>query len=109
MTAWTTKAAALAIAPVFLCLAINTSANPDHTRFPIPDVLKPNVEFWKKIYAVYSENEVVIHDSEHLDIIYEVVHVFKGGPAPVCWPGWKNCPPCHAPHVRRGGGYAPVG
>ncbi len=42
-------------------------------RFPLPEVLKPNVEFWKKIYAHYSYYQVLIHDAEDLDIIYEVV------------------------------------
>ena len=31
--------------------------------FPTPESLKPNVEFWKNIYAKYSERDVVIHDS----------------------------------------------
>lgn len=43
--------------------------------FPVPAVLKPNVEFWKKIYAEYSEREIIIHDSEDLTIIYEVIHL----------------------------------
>lgn len=49
--------------------------------FPTPEVLKPNVEFWKSVYAKYSEREVIIHDSWDLNIIYEVVHLdslFKG-------------------------------
>ncbi len=49
--------------------------------FPTPEVLKPNVEFWKNIYAKYSESEVVIHDSRELNIVYEVVNLktlFKG-------------------------------
>ncbi|MFQ5604576.1 MAG: LysM peptidoglycan-binding domain-containing protein [bacterium] len=44
-------------------------------------MLKPNVEFWKNIYAKYSESEVIIHDSEDLGIVYEVVDLktlFKG-------------------------------
>ncbi|MDQ7063471.1 MAG: transglycosylase SLT domain-containing protein [candidate division KSB1 bacterium] len=51
-------------------------AHNDHAfaaRFPLPEVLKPNVAFWKKIYAQYSSNQVLIHDAEDLDIIYEVV------------------------------------
>ncbi|MFQ5771213.1 MAG: hypothetical protein ACE5HX_11795, partial [bacterium] len=49
--------------------------------FPVPQIIKPNVEFWKKIYAHYSEREIIIHDSEDLSIIYEVVHLdslFRG-------------------------------
>lgn len=53
----------------------------DKQTFPLPDALKPNVEFWKNVYSKYSEREVIIHDSDDLDIIYEVVHkdsLFRG-------------------------------
>lgn len=49
--------------------------------FPIPESIQPNVEFWKKIYAKYSERDVVIHDSYDLSIIYDVVNLdslFRG-------------------------------
>ncbi len=35
--------------------------------------LEINVKFWEKIYATYSLNEAVIHDSSDLSKIYEVV------------------------------------
>ena len=40
--------------------------------FPYPAALRPQVEFWKKIFATYSKYEVVIHDSETMKI-YKVV------------------------------------
>ncbi len=43
--------------------------------FPVPDNLKPNVEFWIKVYTLYSSDQIIIHDSEDLRIIYEVVDV----------------------------------
>ena len=49
--------------------------------FPTPESLKPNVAFWKNIYAKYSERDVVIHDSYDLSIVYEVVNMdslFRG-------------------------------
>ncbi|MFQ5649988.1 MAG: LysM peptidoglycan-binding domain-containing protein [bacterium] len=39
------------------------------------------MEFWKNVYARYSEREVIIHDSWDLNIVYEVVHLdslFRG-------------------------------
>lgn len=39
---------------------------PNH--FPYPKALKPQVEFWKKIFTVYSRYQVVIHDSETMTI-----------------------------------------
>ncbi len=43
------------------------------TEFPVPEVIRPNIEFWKQIYAHYSVNQVVIHDAEDLSILYEVI------------------------------------
>ncbi len=49
--------------------------------FPTPEVLKPNVAFWKDVYARYSERDVIIHDAVNLGIVYEVVNLdslFRG-------------------------------
>ncbi len=43
--------------------------NSSSRLFPTPESLKPNVEFWKNIYAKYSERDVVIHDSYDLSIV----------------------------------------
>jgi membrane-bound lytic murein transglycosylase D len=44
-----------------------------HDHFPIPDSLKPNFEFWKLIYSKYDKNQVIVHDTEHLQIIYSIL------------------------------------
>lgn len=41
--------------------------------FPVPSAIRPNVEFWKRIYAVYPTTKGVIHDSEDLSIVYDVI------------------------------------
>lgn len=41
--------------------------------FPVPDNLKPNVRFWIKVYAEYNHNQVILHDSQNLEIIYEII------------------------------------
>jgi membrane-bound lytic murein transglycosylase D len=41
---------------------------PSHSHFPIPKSIRPQVDFWKKIFAVYSRYQVVIHDSETMQI-----------------------------------------
>ena len=59
------------------CFQLKGFAN-DVTRselFPIPENLKPNVKFWIKIFTEYYHNQVVLHDSKNLDIIYEVVNM----------------------------------
>jgi len=50
--------------------------------FPEPEPLKHMVNFWMDIYTRYDTNEVVIHDTRNLDIVYEVVDLdVKLGPA----------------------------
>src|SRR5215510_11736589 len=40
--------------------------------FPYPAALRPQVEFWKKIFTTYSKYHAVIHDSENMKI-YKVL------------------------------------
>lgn len=40
---------------------------------PCPSGLRPQIEFWKQVFATYSRFQVVIHDTEHLDKIYKVL------------------------------------
>ena len=60
---------------IFSCLFFGLQIASARELFPLPPVLEKNVEFWIKIYTQYSQNEVVIHDSEHLDIIYEILNL----------------------------------
>jgi membrane-bound lytic murein transglycosylase D len=41
--------------------------------FPKPEVIRNNVEFWKKIYTVYPTSAALIHDLNDMSLIYEVV------------------------------------
>lgn len=45
----------------------------DQDAFPYPAALRPQVEFWKKIFATYSKYQVVIHDTEYINKIYKVL------------------------------------
>jgi membrane-bound lytic murein transglycosylase D len=45
----------------------------ESSPIPVPPGLKSQVKFWKDIFATYSTREVVIHDTEHLNRVYEVV------------------------------------
>ncbi len=45
----------------------------NNTLFPLPENLRPNVELWIKVYTLYSSRQVILHDSEDLKIIYEVI------------------------------------
>jgi membrane-bound lytic murein transglycosylase D len=41
----------------------------------MPPEIAANAEFWRKIYADYPTNTVLIHDIEDLSIIYEVLEI----------------------------------
>ncbi len=41
--------------------------------FPLPDKLKPQVDFWKKIFTEYTTKQVVLHDSWYVNVTYEVI------------------------------------
>jgi peptidoglycan lytic transglycosylase D len=43
--------------------------------FPLHKELEPAVQFWINVYAKYNTNQYVIHDSRHLDVIYEVYKI----------------------------------
>jgi membrane-bound lytic murein transglycosylase D len=43
--------------------------------FDTPDILKPNVAFWKKIYTEVSLTEGLLHDSENPLVIYHKVTI----------------------------------
>lgn len=56
-------------------IAAETSANPLLER---PAGLEPAVQFWKRVYSEVGTDGGLIHDSEHLDVVYEVVRFPEG-------------------------------
>ena len=44
-------------------------------NFPEYPTISKNIKFWEKIYAVYSLQQAVIHDSEDLSRVYQVVNL----------------------------------
>ncbi|MGX9728253.1 MAG: lytic transglycosylase domain-containing protein [Candidatus Electronema sp. VV] len=48
-------------------------SDPENLHFPVYSLILPNVEFWEKIYGVYSENQCVLHDRRDLRLIYGVI------------------------------------
>lgn len=45
------------------------------TTFPVYPSIEPNVKFWIKVYSEYSTAQGILHDSQNLNIIYEVVEL----------------------------------
>ncbi len=50
-----------------------TEAPASSKNFPLYPKIRTNVRFWQNIYERYSLNEAVIHDSEDLSKVYEVI------------------------------------
>lgn len=50
--------------------------DPEHriaNLFQVPKTLRPNVEFWLRVYTQYSTHDVVFFDDQHPEIVYEVL------------------------------------
>lgn len=41
--------------------------------FIVPKDMKPQVEFWKKIFSEYTADQMVIHDNWYVSAVYEVI------------------------------------
>jgi membrane-bound lytic murein transglycosylase D len=41
--------------------------------FPRPDELEPQISFWSNVYAVWTLDQVALHDNRHLNLVYEVI------------------------------------
>src|SRR5215475_5749327 len=52
-------------------LALAPSALAERLEMPSQG-LENRIEFWKKVYTQYGENDVVIHDRIHVNLIYDV-------------------------------------
>lgn len=45
--------------------------------FDVPIGLEPAVDFWKRVYSDWSEDEVVFHDRDDLSVVYRVLDQVK--------------------------------
>ncbi|OPZ70473.1 MAG: Membrane-bound lytic murein transglycosylase D precursor [bacterium ADurb.Bin478] len=45
--------------------------------FPVGPEMQKRVDFWVKIYTQYSKEEMVLHDADHLEVIYDVANVHE--------------------------------
>src|SRR5215471_2026740 len=48
---------------------------PNPKLFPMPRGYEPNVRFWMRVYSEWGEDQVVIHDSRYMDIIFDVISI----------------------------------
>lgn len=82
---------------ILCCFNINVQAeskkfNVNPELFPVPDNLVHNVNFWIDIFTKYNSKQVVLHDTEDLRIIYEVVDFsqFYGDSVEISRKHWRK-------------------
>ena len=46
--------------------------------FPLPEELRPDVDFWLSVFTRYSSNEGILHDNRNLAVVYERIDVPAG-------------------------------
>lgn len=62
---------AQACAALLLFLAISLQAS--EADFPIPDSIRPAVQFWVKVYTEVDTNHGFLHDAENLAVVYAAI------------------------------------
>ena len=74
--------AGLAATPVLASVdpapASHTAAAEDEAAadaFPIPEALRDNVEFWRKVFAEWRQSQVAVHDMDYPGIVYQVIEI----------------------------------
>jgi len=62
------------VAAIFYCNQVThlLMAGSESELFPIPENLRDNIEFWKNVYTLYDQDQIIIHDSQNLNIVYEI-------------------------------------
>ncbi len=60
---------------LLLSLFVGASTVVSGEAFPFPDILKPNVAFWKRIYTEVSLTEGLLHDQAYPAVVYKKITV----------------------------------
>lgn len=61
----------LAPAPHAATAENETAADP----FPLPEALRDNVAFWRKVFAEWRQNQVALHDMDYPGLIYQIIEL----------------------------------
>ena len=69
-SAWLTGFTSL----VLLWLQVAPAGSTESATFPVPEVLRPNVAFWKRIFTALDTSSGVLHDPDDVSIIYHTLH-----------------------------------
>ncbi len=71
----TMHAIRLLVLPALILIAAAASAS---NQIPRPAGLEPQVRFWTRIYSEVDQRGGLIHDSVHLDVVYEAIRIPDG-------------------------------
>jgi peptidoglycan lytic transglycosylase D len=52
----------------------------NHSPFPRPAALEPNINFWVKAFTYWTERDFVVHDRDNVSLIYQKFHMPGEGP-----------------------------
>lgn len=66
---WLVCLGILLLSSVLLAAPLAARDNAEH--FPVPEVIKPAIAFWIKVYTEADTNSGFLHDSRDLSVIYE--------------------------------------
>jgi membrane-bound lytic murein transglycosylase D len=69
----------LGVGALFL-LAQLAVAQTTSSPFPVPDVLRPNIAFWKQIFTRWGSHDGILHDTTDVRIIYRVLSKLPENP-----------------------------
>jgi membrane-bound lytic murein transglycosylase D len=69
----------LALLPLLLWACLGQAEIPGSLQFKVDNRLRPNVDFWVKIYSQYTSEEGLLHDARYVDRVYEVIDVSRSG------------------------------
>lgn len=58
---------------LFAAFSLSVQANSSSSLFPQPAELKPDIDFWTRIYTEVSSKQGFIHDNRYLGVIYEKI------------------------------------
>ena len=61
--------------PIFIGPFPIPPMKPRTDLFPLPEKLRPQVDFWKKIFTEYTTNHVLIHDDWYVNVVYEIIDI----------------------------------
>ncbi|MDQ7073744.1 MAG: LysM peptidoglycan-binding domain-containing protein [Gammaproteobacteria bacterium] len=65
-------------AVVLMLLLFSGGVNSQEVNFPKATSLQPAVQFWTRVYTELETTAGFIHDSRHMDVVYDKVHFKKG-------------------------------